>query len=157
MKGFAACMVKPPCFYSWVHYIHTAVLVMCCIYAWCLVKPLAFMLSLRMALWSALYGLACAQGLKGDGHRNLVIFSTMVKNAEVRERQHMILKHTSTEKLKRQSEYLWNSHCWFAKNLSLQVDLEILQRRIPKGDDSDVEHDMEGTTGSTPSKRTNAR
>ena len=157
MKGFAARMVKPPCFYSWVHYIHTAALVMCCIYARCLVKPLAFMLSLRMALWSALYGSACAQGLKGDGHRNLVIFSTMVKNAEVLERQHMILKHTSTEKLKRQSEYLWNSHCWFAKNLSLQVDLEILQRRIPKGGDSDDERDMEGATGSTPSKRTNAR
>ena len=115
------------------------------------------MLSLRMALWSALYCLACAQGLKGDGHRNLVIFSTMVKNAEVLERQHMILKHTSTEKLKRQSQYLWNSHCWLAKNLSLQVDLEILQRRIPKGDNSDVERDMEGTTGSTPSKRTNER
>lgn len=157
MKGFAACMVKPPCFYSWVQYIRTAVLAMCCIYARCLVKPLAFMLSLRMALWSALYGLACAQGLKGDGHRNLVIFSTMVKNAEVLERQHMILKHTSTEKLKRQSQYLWNSHCWFAKNLSLQVDLEILQRRIPKGGDSDDERDMEGTTGSTPSKRTSER
>ena len=130
------------------------------IYARCLIKPLAFMLPLRMALWSALYGLACAQGpqgLKGDGHCNIVIFSTMVKNAEVLEPQHMILKHTSTEKLKRQSQYLWNSHCWLAKNLSLQVDLEILQRRITKGGDSDVERDMEGATGSTPSKRTSER
>ena len=104
-----------------------------------------------------LYGLACAQGLKGDGHRNLVIFSTMVKNAEVLERQRMILTHTSTEKLKRQSQYLWSSHCWLARNLSLQVDLETLQRRIPKGGDSGGGRDMEGTTGSTPSKRANER